>query len=63
MKTYQVLFLLLFIMHLATLINVTIFDGEWNGIVLAVSNLLFLAGAVFFGVESRARKKVKGEGV
>ncbi|MBN8234080.1 hypothetical protein JF544_02430 [Halobacillus kuroshimensis] len=58
MKTYGVLFALLLITHTMTLVNITIFDGQWNGIVLFLSSILFLIGAVFFGTEFKARRKM-----
>ncbi|RWZ58619.1 hypothetical protein EQV77_06540 [Halobacillus fulvus] len=59
MKTYVILFVVLTVMHIMTLVNVTLFEGEWNGIVLFASNILFLIGAIFFGTEFRARQRVK----
>ncbi|SFF56901.1 hypothetical protein SAMN05216353_10212 [Halobacillus alkaliphilus] len=60
LKTYVILFMVVFLMHGMTLVNVTLFDGNWNGIVLMLSNLLFLVACVFFGTEFRARRRVKG---
>ncbi len=60
LKTYVILFIVVFLMHGMTLVNVTFFDGNWNGIVLMLSNLLFLVACVFFGTEFRARRKAKG---
>ncbi|MFC7319310.1 hypothetical protein [Halobacillus campisalis] len=57
MKTYIILFIVIIAMHVMTLVNTTIFDGQWNGIVLMISNALFLIAAIFFGTEFRARKK------
>lgn len=59
MKTYSILFLILFLMHLMTLVNVTIFNGDWNGFVLFISNILFLIAAIYFGTEYRAHKNGK----
>lgn len=58
MKTYGVLFALLLITHTMTLVNITMFDGQWNGMVLFFSSILFLIGAVFFGTEFKARRKM-----
>lgn len=44
-------------MHTIIHVNVIIFKGEWNGIVLFLSNLLFLTAAVYFGIERSANKK------
>ncbi|MGP4074684.1 hypothetical protein [Halobacillus sp. K22] len=60
MKTYMILFIVVFLMHGMTLVNVTLFDGDWNGIVLMISNLLFLVACVLFGAEFRAHRRAKG---
>ncbi|ARK32472.1 hypothetical protein [Halalkalibacter krulwichiae] len=57
MKTYSILFMIVALMHTMILVNVTIFKGEWNGIVLFVSTILFLFAAVYFGIERRANKR------
>ncbi|RLL39985.1 hypothetical protein D8M04_19565 [Oceanobacillus piezotolerans] len=59
MRTYSILFIVIALMHTMTLVNVTIIKGEWNGIVLFISNILFLIAAVYFGTEYRANKKRK----
>ncbi|MFG6147553.1 hypothetical protein [Halobacillus sp. B23F22_1] len=60
MKSSVVLFIVLVLMHTMTLVHITIFNGEWGGIVLMLSNLLFLIAVFYFGTEYRARKRVKG---
>ncbi|UTR12675.1 hypothetical protein MM300_10555 [Evansella sp. LMS18] len=57
MKTYSILFIITALMHLVTLVNITFFDGEWNGIALFLSSMLFLTAAVYFGIERRAHKR------
>ncbi|MFC0470694.1 hypothetical protein ACFFHM_09355 [Halalkalibacter kiskunsagensis] len=57
MKTYSILFIVIAIIHTTILINITIFNGEWNGLVLFISNILFLIAAVYYGIERRANKK------
>ncbi|MGM0878686.1 MAG: hypothetical protein ACQEWV_29380 [Bacillota bacterium] len=47
--------LLIFIMQLSTLINVTVFDGEWNGIILALHTILFIL-AIGINAEFKNRK-------
>ncbi len=56
MNTYSILFLVIAIMHSITLVNITFFDGAWNGIVLLLSNILFVVGLIYFGAERQARK-------
>lgn len=57
MKTYAILFILIVIMHLITLVNVTLFEGSWNGLALFFSNVLFIIACVYFGIERRALNK------
>jgi len=54
------LFVIIFLMHTINLINVTILDGEWNGIVLMLSNILFLIGVFYYSIEYRANRSRKG---
>ncbi|MFN7249886.1 MAG: hypothetical protein ACK4M9_03755 [Anaerobacillus sp.] len=57
MKTYTILFIVIVLMHLITLVNATVFKGEWSGIVLHLSNILFIIACVYFGIERRANKR------
>ena len=57
MKTYFILFIFIAIMHSITLVNVTLFEGKWSGIVLFISNVLFILACFYFGIEHRAQKK------
>ncbi|MFP7493000.1 hypothetical protein SFC66_04350 [Terribacillus saccharophilus] len=56
MKTYTILFCIIVIMHFMTLINTTLLDGEWHGVILWVSSILFLVAVFFHATEYRARK-------
>ena len=56
MKTYMILFIFIVIMHLTTLVNVTLFEGMWDGIALFISNILFVLACLYFGIEYRANK-------
>jgi len=60
LKTQSILFVVIFLMHTINLINVTLFEGEWNGIVLMLSNILFLIGVIYYGIEFRANRGRKG---
>jgi len=55
LKTYSILFIVVVLMHTITLVNVTIFKGEWNGFVLLFSNVLFLIAIFYFGIEYREK--------
>ncbi|MFE8699735.1 hypothetical protein ACFYKX_03755 [Cytobacillus sp. FJAT-54145] len=59
MKTYVVLFVIVAFMHTITLVNITIFSGEWNGIVLTISSILFLIAVFYFSTENRASRNRK----
>ncbi|MDP4549580.1 hypothetical protein Q9251_01640 [Alkalihalobacillus macyae] len=56
MKTYLVLFIIVAIMHTMTFINIAIFNGEWNGIVMFLSTALFIIAVFYFSTEYRANK-------
>ena len=56
LKTHSILFILIVIMHLITLVNIVLFEGEWNGVAILLSNILFLIACVYFGIERRANK-------
>ena len=59
MKTSTILFIIIAVMHTITILNTTILEGEWNGIALLSSNILFIIGVIFYGAESRAARKKK----
>jgi len=42
LKATTYLLITILIMHLFTLTNIVIFNGDWNGIVMAVNTLLFV---------------------
>ncbi|WP_347860969.1 hypothetical protein U0355_09715 [Salimicrobium sp. PL1-032A] len=57
MKTYQVLFGIIFILHTVILVNSTLLDGEWEGIVMWLSTALFVTAVFFFSTEFRAERR------
>ncbi|MCA0984246.1 hypothetical protein LCL89_09335 [Halobacillus yeomjeoni] len=57
MKTTTILFTIIALMHSITFMNILIFDGEWNGIVLFLSIILFITAVFYFSIEVRARIK------
>ena len=59
MKIVNLLFLLIGFMQLSTLVNVTLFNGEWSGIVLWVHTLLFLMALGAFMDSKRTLKKAR----
>ena len=58
MRTLTILIVIIAIMHISNLINVTLLDGEWSGIVNWLSTILFLISMIVYGREvNRNRKK------
>ncbi|MCE7792049.1 hypothetical protein K8O68_06385 [Salipaludibacillus sp. CUR1] len=47
------LIVIIIIMQFSTLINVTLFDGEWNGLVLALHTALFILA---IGINTEIKK-------
>jgi c-di-AMP phosphodiesterase-like protein len=56
LKTYSILFIVVALMHTITLVNITIFSGEWNGIVLFLSTTLFVIAVFYYSAEFRANR-------
>lgn len=48
MKTITGLYIIIILMQFITLTNITLFNGEWNGIAMALSTALFIAGTAFY---------------
>ena len=58
MRTLTILIVIIAVMHISNLINVTLLDGEWSGIVTWLSTILFVIGMVVYGREvNKYRKK------
>ncbi|WP_218830661.1 hypothetical protein, partial [Terribacillus saccharophilus] len=58
MRALTILIVIIAVMHISNLINVTLLDGEWNGIVIWLSTILFLISMIVYGREvNRNRKK------
>ncbi|QAS51294.1 hypothetical protein HLI_03230 [Halobacillus litoralis] len=53
MKTSSLLVSIIIIMQFSTLINVTIFRGEWNGIILTLHTMLFILA---IGIHAEMKK-------
>ncbi|KGX88761.1 hypothetical protein N781_09590 [Pontibacillus halophilus JSM 076056 = DSM 19796] len=43
MDSRKFLLLIILLMHVATLVNITVFDSEWNGLLMAWNTILFIA--------------------
>lgn len=57
MKILTVLIFIIAVMHISNLINVTLLDGEWSGIVIWLSSILFLISMVLYGREVNRNRK------
>lgn len=58
MRTLMTLIVIIAVMHISSLINVTLLDGEWSGIVTWLSTILFVVSMVVYGREvNKYRKK------
>jgi predicted membrane channel-forming protein YqfA (hemolysin III family) len=57
MKNITALYIILCIMQCIILLNVTVFDGEFAGIMMALSTILFIIGSIFYS-SSRQRKNI-----
>lgn len=58
LKTSTGLLILIVLMHLITLTNITLFNGNWNGIALWLSTGLFIAAIAFYLLDKRKKQKV-----
>ena len=48
MKAITGLYIIIIFMHLITLTNITLLNGEWNGIAMWLTTGLFIAGTAFY---------------
>ncbi|WP_391118998.1 hypothetical protein [Psychrobacillus sp. L3] len=48
MKPITGLYIIILLMQFITLTNITLFNGEWNGIAMWLSTGLFIAGTAFY---------------
>ncbi|WP_407268541.1 hypothetical protein [Radiobacillus sp. PE A8.2] len=56
MKINTFLLLIIVMMQLSMLINITVFEGQWNGIVLALHTVLFILAFAMY-VDGKKEKK------
>ncbi|SEN50569.1 hypothetical protein SAMN04489762_2413 [Terribacillus saccharophilus] len=57
MRTLTILIVIIAIMHISNLINATLLDGEWYGLVNWLSTILFLISMVVYGREWNKNRK------
>ncbi|WP_186321382.1 hypothetical protein [Bacillus sp. FJAT-22090] len=56
MKAITGLYIIIVLMQFITLTNITLFNGEWNGIAMWLSTGLFIAGTTFFLMNRKANR-------
>jgi hypothetical protein len=59
MKEITGLYVILIAIFLVNLTNITLFNGEWNGIAMWLSTGLFIAGTAYFFMSRDSIKKNK----
>ncbi|WP_366248141.1 hypothetical protein [Terribacillus aidingensis] len=58
MRTLTTLIIIIAVMHISNIINVTLLNGEWSGIVTWLSTILFVLSMVVYSREvNNYRKK------
>ncbi|WP_199794651.1 hypothetical protein [Lentibacillus sp. Marseille-P4043] len=57
MKIRTFLIVIIVLMQFSTLVNVTVFDGGWNGIILAFHTILFIMA---LGINAQFSKTGRG---
>ncbi|WP_102707867.1 hypothetical protein [Terribacillus saccharophilus] len=61
MRTLTILIVIIAVTHISNLINVTLLDGEWSGIVIWLSTFLFLISMIVYGREVNRNRKNNSE--
>lgn len=56
MKAITGLYIIIILMQFITLTNITLLNGEWNGIAMWLSTGLFIAGTAFFLMNRKANR-------
>ena len=56
MRAITGLYIIIVLMQLITLTNITLFNGEWNGIAMALSTGLFIAGTAFYFMNRKTKR-------
>ena len=59
MKEITGLYIILIAIFFVNLTNITLFNGEWNGIAMWLNTGLFIAGTAYFLMSRDAIKKKK----
>lgn len=57
LKVSTFLLIIIVAMHFVSLTNITLFNGEWNGIVVALNTILFISAIAIY-VSNRKKKEV-----
>ncbi|WP_166462395.1 hypothetical protein [Psychrobacillus vulpis] len=56
MRAITGLYIVIVLMQFITLTNITLFNGEWNGIALWLSTGLFIAGTAFYVMNRKTKR-------
>lgn len=56
MRTTTYLLIIILVMHIITLVNITVFNEDWNGVVMAINTFLFVLA---FGLVLPLKQKNK----
>ncbi|SES23418.1 hypothetical protein [Psychrobacillus sp. OK032] len=56
MRAITGLYIIIVLMQFITLTNITLFNGEWNGIAMLLSTCLFIAGTAFFFMNRKTKR-------
>ena len=61
MKVTTGLYIFLVLIHFINFTNITLFNGEWNGITMWLSTGLFIAGTTYYLLDKKAipKKEIK----
>ena len=56
MKVSRFLLIIIIVMHLVSLTNITLFNGNWNGFVLAINTILFISAMACYLINKKNGK-------
>jgi hypothetical protein len=55
MKPITGLYIIIILMQFITLTNITLFNGDWNGIAMWINTGLFIAGTAFYSLNRKEK--------
>jgi hypothetical protein len=57
MKAITVIYIFFVLIHFINFTNITLFNGEWNGITMWFSTGLFIAGTAYYFLDRKVTTK------